>query len=105
MIGDWILRENLKAFCEVCAFVVGYNYTELDWDAISYGVDSHQTDDGQWFEYAFEGSSTISFRLAFETQGGQHGIVMVEIDAILEIEQQICMAVMIMQDYVLQRTR
>jgi len=103
MIEDWIIRENLKAFCEVCAVVTGYNYTELDWDAISHGVDTHHQYTRQWFEYAFEGISTVSFRFTFEPQGGQNGIVMINIEAPSKIKQQLSVIIMIMQDYILQK--
>ncbi len=77
MMANWILFENLKPFCEVCAWISGYIFDDFDWDAISHGIKTSDNKSGLWFSYEFAGANTISFRLSFEPEGGLKGIVFV----------------------------
>jgi len=98
MVADWVWHENLRPFLEVASWLVGYSFDDLDWDAITVGLEESQRNEGQldyvWFDYPLgdlglrlhdSGSYSVA---RFELEGG---------DA--EFERGIAVVVMVMQTY------
>jgi hypothetical protein len=94
MVSDWIWHENLRPFLEVVSWLTGYSFDDLDWDAITVGLDeAERTQVDYWFDYPL---GDVALRLR---DYGPFGPVRFELQGDAEIERRIDVAIMVMQGY------
>ncbi|MGW0485276.1 hypothetical protein [Nonomuraea sp. NPDC003214] len=76
--SGWIKEENARVFCEILASLIGYEFDDLDWQAVETGLSS--TDDEQeerWHGYPLVGETArLDLRLA-QAVGGS--VISVEV--------------------------
>lgn len=67
----WIREDNARVICEILASLVGYEFDDLDWQAV--GTALPDTDDEQadrWYEYPLIGTDgVLTLRLARSVGG------------------------------------
>jgi hypothetical protein len=93
MVSGSVYHENLRPFLEVISRLVGYEFDDLDWIAIEFGIDEAERSGPQlefnWFEYPIGG---VPVRLAWPGR--------IELAADAEIERAAALLITVMQDYV-----
>lgn len=85
MVVDWIYRDNLRPFLTALGWVVGYNFDEVDWEAICHGLRETNAEADRWFEYELSGNYRAAFSLALD----DGSVVMARIGVPSELESQI----------------
>ncbi|MBI5725242.1 MAG: hypothetical protein HZA50_14885 [Planctomycetes bacterium] len=96
MIKNWISDDNLKAFVEILSSWIGYNFGQMDWDAIRFGVENTNQEADKWFDYTLEGRQTV--KLWFAIDPGTY-VVHVRIDCPPELSPKLEAAIDIMGIY------
>ena len=64
MHKDWVTEDDLISFLGILADFCGYEFSELDSDAILYGIEETDYEKNKWYEYIFEGKDRAEFRLS-----------------------------------------
>src|SRR6478735_4680153 len=97
MVTGWILQDNLEPFLTTLGWIVGSSLDDDDWQAIT-------TDllDGGGGEYAFDGGQKTTFSVAI---GLDTSILNMKVDAPVELEPQMELAIAIFQHFHLRRSR
>ena len=94
MIGGWINSENFRPFLEVTSQLVGYDFNDLDWDAISLGTaEAERAGDlykFNWFDYNL---GDLPLRFA------ESADIRIELDADPELERCVAVLMLVMQNY------
>jgi hypothetical protein len=70
----WIWTANLRPFLEVVGRLVTYKLEDWDWDAVSFGIESTDSERGPWFEWPI-GDATVLLAL----EPGADEMVMVSV--------------------------
>lgn len=66
---QWIREQNLEPVCRILAGFSGYDFSELDWDAIRLGVQDTSTAQDSWFDYTFVGQHEFHLQIAYDEPG------------------------------------
>ncbi|MEV0830761.1 hypothetical protein [Nonomuraea rubra] len=76
--AGWIKEENARVFCEILASLAGYEFDDLDWQAVGCALpDIDDEQEERWYGYPLAGRGTrLDLRLA-QAVGGS--VVMVEV--------------------------
>jgi hypothetical protein len=96
MVTDWIFDENLRPFLTALGWIVGYQFDNDDWEAISLGVRDSDGETGRWYEYEFHGQHSSKLVLARDPGTS---VLQVRASVPAELEPQIRLAVFIFQRY------
>jgi len=96
VVANWIFQDNLESFLTTLSWVVGYSIDDDDWQAIRTGLPETDGDLLRWFRYEFAGNQVIGFKLAVD-RGTE--VLQVIVDAPLELEPQVELAVAIFQHF------
>ena len=65
-VSSWVWRSNRDFVLNELARLVNYEISELDIDAIEFGVEGTDSEVPAFFEYSFCGSEKLDFALANE---------------------------------------
>lgn len=63
----WIREENLRPMFEFAPQLVGYQFDDLDWDAVASGVRETNYEEQRWFEYALSGRQSLTLGAALDS--------------------------------------
>lgn len=59
-LADWVFEENLRPWLEVVSKVVGYDFDDLDWQAVATGIKDSDAEQSRWYEHPLgEGPSHV----------------------------------------------
>jgi hypothetical protein len=95
-----ILEENLRAMCEHASFLVGYEFDDLDWDAVTVGLRGTDVEAQRWFEYPLCGRQQVTLRVALDPGSS---VVFVGTDAEDDLRARLESATDLMAEYELRR--
>src|SRR5206468_992400 len=91
----WIWEHNLRPMFEFTSILVGYDFDDADWDAITVGVADTEVEVQRWFEYPLKGQISLTLRVA---RDGGSNIVALETDGdaddVLEVRLETAAALM-----------
>ena len=97
---DWIFEENLRAWLEIVAGIVGYAFEAEDWDAVHFGLTGTDSEEGRWYRYPF-GETGVCAALARDPGTA---VVACELDGVLAHQRDlVALAVSIAQQYQVDR--
>ena len=65
-IADWIWRQNLHPWLQICGRISGYGLDDLDWAMIDLEVESTDAGRDQWFDYRFDGDVPVFVSIAHD---------------------------------------
>lgn len=68
--SSWVWNENLYAFLEMLSYIVDYDFTDSDWDAIEFGIINTSYEKGIWFDYSLFGKCNIDVSIAKDNESG-----------------------------------
>jgi hypothetical protein len=102
MVASWILQDNLEPFLTTLSWVVSYSIDDDDWQAIRTDLLETDGDLLRWCSYEFGGNHQVRFRLAVD-RGTE--VMQVQVDAPIELEPQVALAVSIFQHFHLRKRR
>lgn len=104
--GGWIKEENARVFCEILASLIGYDFDDLDWQAVESALP--YTDDEQSarrYDYPLVGATArLDLRLARAVGGTE---ISVEVYGAADdvLRAQVELACDLAATYVLSRAR
>ena len=98
LIDGWIYEENVRAFCEAAAHVVGYRFDNADWDAVAHGLSTTDGEAERWLDYALKGDKTVTISVARDPGSA---VVLVRASGDAATAQALDPVVMLLQSYVL----
>jgi hypothetical protein len=64
--GGWIQEENLLPFLLILSRMASYDFDQVDWKAIQFGLSGTHYEGKIWFNYILPGEHDIEIRLAKE---------------------------------------
>ena len=96
----WILEGNLRPMVEFASYVVGYEFDDIDWDAVALGLRDTDVEKEAWFEYPLVGDRSLSLKVALSP--GEI-VAWVWVDTDPELETRLMDAAVLMADYSLSR--
>jgi hypothetical protein len=100
MLETWIWKDNLRPFLEFASFRAGYEFDELDWEAVRYGMGKTDADADAWFAYSLEGDRTVEIAAANDPEGS---IIQLRLKADRRTLAALDAATTLMAEYVLRR--
>jgi hypothetical protein len=63
--GGWIFEESLRPFCESVAEFTGYDFDDLDWQAVENALpDTDVEEPGGWYDYPLSGRVPLTLLVA-----------------------------------------
>jgi hypothetical protein len=97
-VENWIFEENLRPFFEFSGWYAGYQFDDVDWDAVRHGVDGSDADadPAVWFSYPLEGQRALTIEVAQEPEAA---VIRVRVVTDRETEIALEAAVALMQTY------
>jgi hypothetical protein len=101
VVENWILDENLGPMLEFVSGLAGYEFGDVDLDAVTLGARETDVEKHEWFSYPLVGRHSLAFEVARDP-GSSVVFVRVASDED-QIEPQIEAAVSLMQTYRLTR--
>lgn len=99
MVEVWgsLFEDNLLAFITIVGdLFAGERVTDDDLIAIKYGIKGTDVEEELWFDYELEGSSRVTFSLAFEP-GSSLIVVKLGVDELIKDRAE--MVLDILRDY------
>jgi hypothetical protein len=96
---SWIKEENLRAWLEIVAGALAYDFDDDDWDAVRFGIASTDVEKDTWYDYPL-GDATV--RVALDPGSV---VVAISLDDAEQIAPQTALATSIAQQYLLSRDR
>jgi hypothetical protein len=66
-VEAWIWHENLRPMFEFASQLVGYEFDDLDWDAVALGLRQTDYEARRWFEYPLSGRPSLTLEAALDT--------------------------------------
>jgi hypothetical protein len=96
----WILEENVRAFFETAAELVGYRFDDTDWDAVAHGLTATDSETNRWFDYPLEGERAVAVSAANDPGTS---VVLVRASGDDAAARALDTAAMLMQSYTLTR--
>ena len=94
-LRDWVFEENLKPWLEIVSTVLGYDFDESDWIAVSAGIAESDSERSSWYEYQL-GRVPLRVGLAREPRAT---VVMLKMGVPEEVADRVKLAVLIAQTY------
>ena len=69
MVTDWVYESNLRPFLEAVSWLVGYAFDDLDWEAVTFGLQQANVGDNdeEWFDYKL-GAVAVRLRSSRSTR-------------------------------------
>jgi hypothetical protein len=95
-MNTWIYEDNLRAWLELVAGIVGYKFDELDWDAVRAGVADTDSEAERCYEYPLGKSGT---RVELAAEPGTSVIAVRTIGATSAIQARFELVTSIAQSY------
>ncbi|MGW5129906.1 hypothetical protein [Streptomyces sp. NPDC004135] len=63
--GGWIYEESLRPFCESVAEICGYDFDDLDWQAVGNALPGTDVEEpGGWYDYPLAGRVPLTLFVA-----------------------------------------
>jgi hypothetical protein len=93
VVCEWVYESNLRPFLEAVSWLAGYGFDDLDWEAVTFGLQRADDwdSDQDWFDYEL-GAVAVRLRGVF--------VVYVEVDTPPELDRRsIEVVAMVMQNY------
>jgi hypothetical protein len=97
-VQDWILEENLRPFFHFAAEQVEYDFNDLDWGAVSHGVQATDAEADAWFEYPLVGPRPLTIAVAHDPGSA---VVLIRTTGDAEVETTLSAVMSLMQSYAL----
>ena len=101
VVKNWIYEENLRPMLDFASGLAGYDFGDLDWDALTLGARETDVEKHEWFSYPLVGRRSLAFEVARDPGSGVAFVRVASDDG--QIELQIEAAVSLMQTYRLSR--
>jgi hypothetical protein len=101
MESTWIFEENLRAMFEHASYLVGYEFDDLDWDAVTLGLRGTSIEAQQWFQYPLAGRQRLTLTVAVDPRSS---VVFVGADAEGDLKARLESAADLMARYQLRRS-
>ena len=93
-LKDWIFEENLRPWLEVLSQIVGYEFDDLDWDAVRGGITGTDVERSLWYEYPLGENSRVGVAHDPGT-----AVVMVRASLSAAAAERVKVAILISQSY------
>jgi hypothetical protein len=62
--SSWIIDVNLRPLCESIAEFAGYEFSDLDWQAVETALPATDVEQAEWYEYPIVGRLSFSLLVA-----------------------------------------
>jgi|WetSurSiteA1Bulk_404760.scaffolds.fasta_scaffold10042_5 hypothetical protein len=85
MFKNWVYEYQLFSFLELLAQFSEYGFCDLDYDAITFGIEETDYENDRWFDYAFEGKTLAEFRLSRDIGSS---VICFELKTSVEVESK-----------------
>ena len=63
----WIWEKNLRPMFEFASLLVGYEFDDLDWDAVASAIRETDYEEQHWFEYPLAGRQSLTLGAALDS--------------------------------------
>lgn len=66
--GGWIIDTNLRPLCESIAEFVGYEFSDLDWQAVEAALPVTDVEQAIWYDYPMLGLPPLTLFVAADPE-------------------------------------